>query len=268
MKIWYQSLGRLQSWGGYASALHGVLERTRDPRTTLHVAGTSRGIAEHYYVLSDRVRAEVLANLRTALAQGFDAFVIGNFFDVGLRECREMAGIPVIGLGETSCHVAMMMGRSFGLVAPNEKYAAHLAANLRVLGLESGHAGTAVLDIQPLTRMADAFADEATLAGFVADAEAAIEKDMPRAEVVIPAGGVVMALLDKAGYRRTPRKAPILNGIACALTFAEMAVRLGAIQGGFVSKRLSYAPPPAQGLRRIRELYGDDGYPDAGRHDG
>jgi Asp/Glu/hydantoin racemase len=264
MRIWYQSLGRLGAWGGYPAALRALLERARDPGTVLHVAGTTRGIAEHYYVLSNAVRAEVLANLRTALADGYDAFVIGNFFDVGLRECREMARIPVIGLGETSCHVAMMMGRSFGLVAPNEKYAAHLAVNLRALGLDSGHAGTAVLDIRPITRMADAFTDDAALTAFVAEAEAAVEREIPRAEVVVPAGGVVMALLDKAGYRGTPRHAPVLNGIACALQFAEMAVRLGALQGGFVSKRLSYAPPPAEEMPRIRALYGPDIHPGAG----
>jgi hypothetical protein len=44
----------------------------------------------------------------------------------------------------------------------------------------------------------------------------------------------------------------------------EVTVKLRAISGGrFKSKRLSYAAPSGEFLRRIREFYGPDVYPGA-----
>lgn len=42
--------------------------------------------------------------------QGHDAFVVGASQDPGLREAGAIAGIPVLGHGEASFHVAAMTG--------------------------------------------------------------------------------------------------------------------------------------------------------------
>jgi hypothetical protein len=82
------------------------------------------------------------------------------------------------------------------------------------------------------------------------------------AEVVIAAGGVVMALLAHAGVYTTPSGAPILNGITTLVKMGEMAVKLDRIMGGtFTSKRLQYAPPGPDQIAEIREYYGANIYP-------
>src|ERR1044071_2875723 len=82
------------------------------------------------------------------------------------------------------------------------------------------------------------------------------------AEVVIAAGGVVMALLAHAGVYGTPAGAPILNGITTLVKMGEMAVKLNRIMGGtFTSKRLMYAPPGPDQIAEIREYYGAHIYP-------
>src|SRR5258706_442376 len=82
------------------------------------------------------------------------------------------------------------------------------------------------------------------------------------AEVVIAAGGVVMALLAYAGVYTTPSGAPILNGITTLVKMGEMAVRLDRIMGGtFTSKRLQYAPPGPDQIAENPENYGANIYP-------
>jgi allantoin racemase len=85
------------------------------------------------------------------------------------------------------------------------------------------------------------------------------------AEVVIAAGGVVMALLAHAGIHEAARGTPILNGITALIKQAEAVVKLNRIMGGrFTSKRLSYAPPGPDQIDEIRKYYGDV-YPTVGR---
>jgi len=77
------------------------------------------------------------------------------------------------------------------------------------------------------------------------------------AEVVIPAGGVAMALLADAGVHDAGRGAPVLNGITALIKMGEMAVRMNRLMGGrFLSKRLAYAPPGEDQIAEIRTHYG------------
>jgi hypothetical protein len=76
--------------------------------------------------------------------------------------------------------------------------------------------------------------------------------------VVIPAGGVVMALLAEAGIHEADRNTPILNGITALVKQAEAVVKINRIMGGkFLSKRLYYAPPSTDQIDEIRKYYGN-----------
>ena len=81
------------------------------------------------------------------------------------------------------------------------------------------------------------------------------------AEVVIAAGGVVMALLAHAGIHEAAGM-PILNGITNLVKLGEMAVKTNRLMGGrFTSKRCTYAPPPPDQIAEFRKHYGADIYP-------
>ena len=262
MRIWYQSLGRLDAWGGYPAHLGAMIERARSATTEIVVNGTKRGIAEYHAALAHEAKGDVLHTLRRAVAEGADAFVIGNFFDIGLGEAREIAPFPVLGLGETSISLSHFMGQSYGLICPNAKYAARLEKRLRADRLDARLAGVAVLDMPRLTTMGDAFDDADAHARLLQAIEQAVERDLGAAEVVVPAGGVVMALMDKAGVTRFGKGAPVLNGIAGLVAMAEASVGLARLQGGtFTSRHLSHARPDPQERTRIAELYGPDIYP-------
>ena len=122
MKLWYQSLARQTESTPYGTMLRRVVDSACDAGTTVHIQGVreSAGIGVHYRFLEYHDTREVIYNAMQAEREGYDAFLIGNISDAGIREAREVVGIPVLGLCETSLHVACMMGANFSLVTISE----------------------------------------------------------------------------------------------------------------------------------------------------
>ena len=89
-----------------------------------------QGLLEHHDV------HEVISNAMQAEREGYDAFLIGNIADPGLREAREIANMPVLGLCESAMHVACMMGANFSFVTINEKFTPRIVENVHRYKLE------------------------------------------------------------------------------------------------------------------------------------
>lgn len=265
MRLWYQSMTRMAEWGGYPAVLRGILDRVRDPTTELHVAGITEigGVGDQYRYLEFLETAEVLKNVRRAVVEGFDAVLIGNIADPGLHEAREIADIPVLGLCSTAMHVACLMGASFGFVTINAKFTPRIVENVTRAGLRDRFAGAERMAVDRLTDLGAAFEPGEAQARVLAQFNgAAARLEEAGAEVVIPAGGVVMALLAHAGVHETPGGVPILNGITNLVTMGEAAVKLHRLMGGrFTSKKATYAPPTPDLIDAFRTHYGPDIYP-------
>lgn len=261
MKLWYQSMSRTQAWGQYHPVLRRIVDKVKDADTTVEIHGITKigGVADQYRYLEYLETGEVLENVQRAQDEGFDAFLIGNIADPGLRECREIASIPVLGLCESTLHLACMMGANFSLVTLNEKFTARIVENVDRAGLRGRLAGVARLKMDRILDLKEGFTDpqarQRIIDGFLHCAGTLVDDG---AEVVIPAGGVAMALLADAGVHDAGRGASILNGVTALVKMGEMAVRMNRLMDGrFVSKRLAYAPPGAEQLEEIRRYYGN-----------
>lgn len=261
-KIWYQSLTRADRWQGYNAALRTMLDAAKlpDTRIEIHCIETRGGIGDQFHYLESIEAQEVLANVQTAERQGFDAFVIGNIGDPGLREAREIASIPIVGLCETSVHVASMMGGSFALVTGNEKHASRIVDNVRRYGLGTRLHSVHAMSVQRLVDLETAFGDRAArqtlIDEFVRAGETAAAAG---AEIVIPAIGVMMVLLAAHEvHALRDGTVPVLNGPLAAIKFAEAAIAMRRRMGGqWTSRRALYAQPPASQIDELRAVYGD-----------
>ena len=261
MKLWYQSMSRQKAWSDYNKALRRVLDAVKDPGTEIEVHGITKvgGVADQFHYLDYIETGEVLRNVQTAVRKGFDAFLIGNIGDPGLHAAREIANMPVLGLCETSLHLACMMGRNFSLVTINEKFTPRILDNVARYGLTGRLAAVNRMKVDRILHLdagfRDAKARKEILKQFLNAANANAEAG---AEVIIPAGGVLMTLLADAGVHVAERQTPILNGIHALVKTAEAVVKLNRIMGGhFLSKRLYYAPPTPEQIDEIRRYYGD-----------
>ena len=261
MRLWYQSLTWADAWPGYNAALRQLLDRAGDPGTEIEIHGIRKrgGIGDQYRYLEFIEAQEVLENVERAAREGFDAFLIGNIGDPGLREAREITGMPVIGLCETSTHLASMMGGNFALVTGNEKHATRIVENVGRYGLReklhSVHAMSVVRLVDLDAGFSNPGAGTTLVEEFVVAARLAADAG---AEVVIPAVGVLMVLLAGRGIHSINTTVPVLNGVVALVKMAESIVRMRRLMGGhWTSKRATYAPPPASQMEELRKAYGN-----------
>lgn len=264
MKLWYQSMTNLSRQGDYQRVLTGILNRVKEPDTEIEVHGMTKvgGIGDQFRYLEFCETIELFENVHKAIDRGFDAFLIGNIGEPGLRAAREIADFPVLGLCESAVHMACIMGGSFSFVTINDKYTPRIVENVNTYGLQSRFAGAHKMNITRLLDLEDGFENAAARERIVGDFERAAELGAAAgSEVVIAAGGVVSALLSHWGMNTTKVGVPILDGITNLVKMGEMAVRIRQLTGQFTSKKRIYAPPPLEQIQELRKAYGDYIYP-------
>jgi allantoin racemase len=254
-------MSRQAEWSDYSSALRRILDRIRDPDTEIEVHGITKigGVADQFHYLDYLETGEVLENVHTAVKRGFDAFLIGNIGDPGIRAAREIANIPVLGLCETALHTACMMGANFSLVTINEKFTPRIIDNVERYGMMGKLRAVNRMKLDRILDLDAGFENLKARRNIVGQFMKAAELNVEAGgEVIIPAGGVVMALLAEAGVHQASRETPILNGITSLVKTAEAVVKMNRIMdGAWVSKRLYYAPPTSDQIDEIRRHYGD-----------
>jgi len=265
MKLWYQSFVKHADRVPYGDLLRKTIAMCTDPDTVVEIHGIedSSGFGVHHPFLEHSDMREVMHNAMRAEREGYDAFLIGNSSDSGLIQCRELVNIPVLGLSETALHIACMMGATFGLMTVSERWTLRNLENVRRAGLESRLVGCVPLDSSPLglrEAMEDSEKRKRVMDAFMAGARDLIKRG---AEVIIPEGGDIIVFLAEDGIFEIDGAA-VINGIFELVKMGEVAVKLRRISGGrFKSRRLSYAPPTGDFLKKIRDFYGPDVYPGA-----
>jgi len=255
LKILYQSMSNAENAVNYWKFQRSLLERIADPGTTVEIAGTRVALVDQYRFFEFLDTNSVLDNGLKAEKEDYDAIAIGNILDPGLYELRQMVDIPVMGLCESSLLAAHMIGQGFSLIAVNEFFIPRIEENVRRYGLDQRLVSIDTMTSSP-PMLDKAFTDagmrERALNEFYEGARNTIKKG---AEVIIPAGGRLMAFL-AAQEVYTVDGVVILNGITTLLKLTETAVKLRAIMGTFTSRRRLYARPSTEllGKRSIEEI--------------
>jgi allantoin racemase len=267
MRLFYQSFGvsRGSRDGHYGQVLKKILNEAAAPGTEIAIHGLSphRAIAEQYRYLEFLDKADVMENGLRAEREGYDAVVLGNIFDPGLHELRELLSIPVLGLCESSVHVACLMGANFSLINVNPKFTGRIVDNITLQGLRSRLVSIDQMTVERPGIFDLALREETARTEIVHQFCDCARRSLDRgAEVLVPAGGSLMAVLAEAGLHKVDA-APVLNGLIAVIKVAELAVGMRRLTGHFTSKRLVYAPPSGQLLADIREAYGEQVYPGA-----
>lgn len=255
-RILYLSLSNDTYASNYFPYLRGYLAEVAAPGTEVELRGARVGRIDsfRFFELLDTV--SVLDSILYAEQAGFDAVAIGNILDPGLREGRSMVDIPVLGIGETSMHTACLMGSKFSLVGVNPFFGGRFEENVAKYGLTDRLAGQESMQLTPHeldTCFSDPESRDRAIDAFERAARATLDKG---AEVIIPAGGRIVAFLNANGIREIDG-APILDGTATLIAQAEAAVRIRSVTGTFVSRRRLYARAPANVIDGAGGEYAD-----------
>ncbi len=166
----------------------------------------------------EAAKPHMLAEMQDAIAAGAEAVVIACFDDPGLEEARAIAGVPVIGIGQSAYHAASLIAGGFSVVTTLPVAIPTLEANIARYGLTSQcrkvrAAGIQVLDLErPGTEARDKVSDEIGRA---------IAEDGAPAIVLGCAG-----MADLVAHFTKVHGVPVIDGVAAATGFAQSLSRL------------------------------------------
>jgi allantoin racemase len=190
----------------------------------------------HYEAL---VMVDILHLVQAAEREGFDAAIIGCFYDVGLQAAREVSErMPVIAPCEAATHLAATLGDKFSIIVGRRKWIPEMRENVIKYGMKERLASFKSVDLGVLEFHQD---EEETARRFRKVAREAVEND--GAEVII------LGCTATYGFYEELQKelaVPVIDAMIASLKTAEFAAELASRLGWSHSKIGGYESPPLE----------------------
>jgi allantoin racemase len=211
------------------------LERIKRPDTELTVVCAERG-PETIESAYDEAYAipPTLEWVKKANQKDYHAIIIACFSDPGLEAAKEISKIPVIGIEESSLHMAAMLGAKFSVITPRRQRIPSKREHVHMRGLDYFLASVRSLDLSVAETDAE---PEKTKKRVLEVAQKAVEGD--GAEVII------LGCAGMAGYApelESELNIKVIDPSAVALKVAETLADLGLTH----SKAGLFASPPGK----------------------
>lgn len=248
-RIWAQGATDQTGHRSYLARLLPHMTACLDPDFELDFNTLTPSVTTVHALSEFRVARAVVRGAITAEQQGYDAFFMNHFQDVGLYDARAAVKIPVLGLGEATLLHACTMGRKLGLIAIHPAFIPTHNEQICRYGLQQRVVGIRAMEAS-ISDYMDAFTSPAKKS----ELQAVFEREARRlidggADVIVPTGGIPMMLFGMEPDANV-NGAPIVNGVTVVIKTAEMAVKLKRL-GVSVASRIplsGFALPSAQTL--------------------
>lgn len=220
-----------------------LFREVADPRTEVDVVSFPPPGPTHleYNCYEVMIFPTLMRTVRRAEANGYDAVVIGCFYDPALRAAREMARSMVVTAPAESClRLAATLGDRFSIIVGRRKWIPEMRENVHKYGYADKLASFKVLDMGVHDFQRD---HEETKRRMLAAAKEAVEQD--GAEVV-----VLGCTIEFGFYAEIQRHVgvPVLDAAIVPVKYAEYLVDLRRKFGWSHSKIAGYQSPPEQEL--------------------
>jgi len=213
------------------------------PGTEVEVRSLKRGphhLEYHYY--GALVLPDVLHMLRQAEREGFDAAVVGCFYDPGLKEAREVVEhMPVIFPAESCSYLAATMADKFSILVGRRKWIPAMRELVERYGLGGKLASFKVLEMGVHDFQKNPPETERRM---VALAREAVERDGAEA--------VILGCTIEFGFAQVLQReigVPVLDATVTPFKFAEFKAELSQRYGWSASKRGGFESPTAAEIR-------------------
>lgn len=223
----------------YVSALRKALEASRRPETQVEIMSLPAGGAPRhlrYHAYEALVVGEIVRTVYRHASE-YDGFIIGCFYDLALREAREVSGKAIVTAPcEASVAIAAQLGNTFSLLVGADKAIPKMRANIRAYGFEHR-----LMSMRPLNMAVLEFQSqpERTLETMLREGKKAVEED--RAEVI------VLGCSAEVGFHRTLQAdlgVPVIDSALAPFKYAELLAETAERFGWHPSRRWGSEPPP------------------------
>jgi len=216
--LWIDPVGH----DDFSGDIQSILQEAGRDDTSVDVTALDRGphhVEYHYY--EALVTPDVLHLVKQAKNEGYDATVIGCFYDLALEEAREVSeSMPVAAPAEATTHLATTFGDTFSVVVGRQKWVPQMRERVRRYGFDEQLASFRTADLGVLDFQAEPDVTERRLREA---ATAAVEED--DAEVV------VLGCTAEYGFYeslQTELGVPVLDAVTAPYKYAELLAELSS----------------------------------------
>ena len=178
----------------------------------------------------------VIAKVIEAEREGAAAVVIDCLGDIGMHVGRELTRIPVVGAGESSMHVAAMLGHRFSILTTLQRVFYLNENQAKIYGVFDKLASLRAVDLSVLELEKDA---AALTERMVEQGVKAVEEDGAHALLFGCTGMYRVARGVAAGMQQRGYDVPVVEPLATAFQFAQMLVTLN-----LQFSKITYPYPP------------------------
>lgn len=197
-----------------------------------------------YEVFEVFIMPEIIKKIDELRHEGYDAAVIGCFYDPAIDAAKELFDdIIIVGPGESAMVTALRFGKDFSLIIPSEKTYSKMADSVEKIGLASRMASIRTIGLN----VVDLQNDHAILEEKMSKAiSTAINED--HAEVI-----VLACTMETGQYKKLQAKfnMPIIDPTVAALMQARMEYECRKQCDWKYSRACKYKQPPADDAKRF-----------------
>lgn len=228
----------------FDESMRRILKESKNSGTEVEVVSLKRGpwhVEYHYY--ESLVLTDTLHVVKNAENDGYDAVVIGCFYDLGLQEAREISDKMVVTAPAESCMLlACSLGSTFSIIVGRKKWIPRMMGNVVRYGLKDRLASFKALDLGVLDFQENRAKTEKRQ---IEAAREAIEMD--------GAESIILGCTAEFGFWKVLQKkfgVPVLDPIITPFKYAEYLVTLKDMFGWTTSKIGGYESPPLDEIRK------------------
>ncbi len=196
-----------------------------------------------YYSYDALVVPRILKIVKRAEKEGYDAVIIGCFYDPGLYEAREISNIVVVAPCESSLHIASTLGDKFSIIVGRRKWIPLMFRRVCEYGFRDKLQSFKSIELGVNELHKD---EEETKRRLIRVSKEAVVEG---AEVIILGCTVFYGF-----YKELQKvvKVPVIDPVIASLKYAELLVKMKKLAGWGHSKVYSYEPPPDEEVRKWR----------------
>ncbi|NLJ99691.1 MAG: hydantoin racemase [Clostridia bacterium] len=228
------------NWDGVVEE---YLEEAKNDNTQVDVVSLEKGphhLEYHYY--EALIGQELLNTIKAAERNGYDAAIIGCFYDPFLHEAREICQEMVITApAESSMQIAAVLGNYFSIMVGRKKWIPKMERNVMEYGFGERLSSFRSLDMGVLDFHAD---EDFTRQRMIEEAKAAVEED--------GAESIILGCTVQSGFYKELQDiidVPVIDVVLASFKHAEYLVDLRNRFGWGTSKVGGYEGPPCREIK-------------------
>jgi Asp/Glu/hydantoin racemase len=219
-----------------------ILNQAKHPGTTVDLVSLPDDRPHHleYHAYEGLVVGDIV-RLTYRASDQYDAIVIGCFYDVGLREAREVSGRAIVTAPcQSATALAHNLGNTFSVLVGRRKWVPKMTENIRLYGHGDHLASMRPIDLGVHDFQVD---HERTCERLLTEGRKAIEED----------GAEVLILGCTAEYGFNDRMqnelgVPVVDAVLAPFKYAEFLAELAQTYGWYPSRKWGSEAPPAHEL--------------------